>query len=57
MRDARINKWISRAKINPFLQCERWRRDNVPRACERDIYRARRSVSVTIINFNASVQL
>lgn len=42
--NARINKWISCAKVNPFFQCEQ-REDDVPHACmsrRHDIYRAHR---------------
>jgi len=51
MRNARINKWISRAKINPFLRCVG--EDNIPLASTSVTF----TVRASIINFNASVRL
>lgn len=42
--NARINKWISCAKVNPLFQCEQ-REDDVPHGCmsrSHDVYCAHR---------------
>ena len=52
--NARINKWISCAKINPLFQCEQ-RENDVPHVCmlcSHDIYLCALLVSLTIVNFS-----